>query len=339
MNDRFDELRQQYGCGPVQFSGADEALYNRHLLFDDVIDPFRATPREQFEAMARSLRDVISQRWLLTERTYEQRNPKRVYYLSMEFLLGRSLANNAINSQLAEVVLELIRGKSNVDPALIETEPDAGLGNGGLGRLAACFLDSMATMQLPAWATACAMNTASSSRPSRTAGNASSRTIGCGAQTRGRLQRLDEAVEVKLNCSFELRAGELRPDRRPAVDPDRHSLRPAGGRLRRQDHQYASPVGGGRAGLLRLSGIQPRRFRGRACRNAWPPNRSRVSSIPTTPPAWGRDCASCRNISSSPARWPISSGASGAATPIGMRFPRKSPFSSTIRTRRWPFPS
>ena len=91
MNDRFDELRQQYGCGPVQFSGADEALYNRHLLFDDVIDPFKATPREQFEAMARSLRDVISQRWLLTEKTYEQKNPKRVYYLSMEFLLGRSL--------------------------------------------------------------------------------------------------------------------------------------------------------------------------------------------------------------------------------------------------------
>ena len=52
MNDRLDELRQQYGCGPVQFSGADEALYNRHLLFDDVIDPFKATPREQFEAMA-----------------------------------------------------------------------------------------------------------------------------------------------------------------------------------------------------------------------------------------------------------------------------------------------
>ena len=58
MNDRLDTLRHQYGCGPVQFSGADEALYNRHLLFDDVIDPFKATPREQFEAMARSLRDV-----------------------------------------------------------------------------------------------------------------------------------------------------------------------------------------------------------------------------------------------------------------------------------------
>src|SRR4030095_4327665 len=149
MNDRFDELRQQYGCGPVQFSGADEALYNRHLLFDHVIDPFKATPRAQFDAMARSLRDIISQRWLLTERTYEQKNPKRVYYLSMEFLLGRMLANNAVNAQLAEIALEVVKGKRNVDPALLETEPDAGLGNGGLGRLAACFLDSMATLALP----------------------------------------------------------------------------------------------------------------------------------------------------------------------------------------------
>src|SRR5512138_1654668 len=151
MNDRFDELRHQYGCGPVQFSGADEALYNRHLLFDDVIDPFKATPREQYEAMARSLRDVISQRWVLTERTYEQKNPKRAYYLSMEFLLGRSLMNNAINAKLAEVALELVRGKRNVDPVLLEAEPDAGLGNGGLGRLAACFLDSMATLALPGY--------------------------------------------------------------------------------------------------------------------------------------------------------------------------------------------
>jgi starch phosphorylase len=211
MNDRFDELRQQYGCGPVQFSGADEALYNRHLLFDDVIDPFKATPREQFEAMARSLRDVISQRWLLTERTYEQKNPKRVYYLSMEFLLGRSLANNAINSQLAEVVLELIRGKSNVDPALIETEPDAGLGNGGLGRLAACFLDSMATLSLP-----------SMGYGLRYEYGIFKQTIKDGWQLEQpdnwlrradpwEVGRLDEAVEVKLNCAFDLRAGELQP--------------------------------------------------------------------------------------------------------------------------------
>ena len=211
MNDRLDELRHQYGCGPVQFSGADEALYNRHLLFDNVIDPFNAAPREQFEAMARSLRDVVSQRWLQTEKTYDQKNPKRVYYLSMEFLLGRSLMNNAINAKLAEVALELIKGKRNVDPALIETEPDAGLGNGGLGRLAACFLDSMATLGLPGMGYGL-----------RYEYGIFRQTIEDGWQVEQpdnwlrrpdpwEVARLEEAVEVKLNCSFELRAGALQP--------------------------------------------------------------------------------------------------------------------------------
>ena len=87
----------QYGCGPIQFSGTDDALYERHLLFDDIIAPATAGAREQFEAAARSGRDILSQRWVLTESTYDIRNPKRIYYLSMEFLIGRSLANNVTN--------------------------------------------------------------------------------------------------------------------------------------------------------------------------------------------------------------------------------------------------
>ena len=81
-------LTEQYGCGPVEFAGTDEALYERHLLFDNVVKLTAAGPRERFEAVARSVRDVLSQRWLLTEDTYERENPKRVYYLSMEFLIG-----------------------------------------------------------------------------------------------------------------------------------------------------------------------------------------------------------------------------------------------------------
>jgi glycogen phosphorylase len=211
MNDRFNELRQQYGYGPVQFSGADEALYNRHLLFDDVIDPFKATPREQFEAMARSLRDVISQRWLLTESTYKKENPKRVYYLSMEFLLGRSLVNNAINTQLAQIVLELIRGKANVDPALVETEPDAGLGNGGLGRLAACFLDSMATLALPGMGYGLRYEYGIFKQTIRDGWQFEQPDNWLRRADPWEVARLDEAVEVKLNCSFELRAGALQP--------------------------------------------------------------------------------------------------------------------------------
>ena len=91
------KLLKQYGCGPIQFVGTDNALYERHLVFDNVIDVPAAGSRERFEAFARSIRDILSQRWVRTEQTYDRQNPKRVYYLSMEFLLGRSLANNVTN--------------------------------------------------------------------------------------------------------------------------------------------------------------------------------------------------------------------------------------------------
>src|SRR5437016_841125 len=85
--DGVAKLLRQYGCGPVEFTGTDNALYERHLAFDQVLRPGAAGPRERFEAIARSVRDVLSQRWALTEDTYERENPKRVYYLSMEFLI------------------------------------------------------------------------------------------------------------------------------------------------------------------------------------------------------------------------------------------------------------
>ena len=79
------ELLEQYGCGPIRFSGHHDALFERHLLFDEIIHPSVAGGRERFEAAARSVRDVLSQRWLETEQTYDRLNPKRIYYLSMEF--------------------------------------------------------------------------------------------------------------------------------------------------------------------------------------------------------------------------------------------------------------
>src|SRR5215831_6502472 len=144
------DLLKQYGCGPIQLSGHSDALYERHLLFDDVIDPTFAEPRTRFEAVARSVRDVLSQRWVRTSRTHHLENPKRVYYLSMEFLIGRSFTNNVTNLLLDSFVRQAVRDRNLDWLGLIDQEPDAGLGNGGLGRLAACFLDSMATMQLPA---------------------------------------------------------------------------------------------------------------------------------------------------------------------------------------------
>jgi len=82
-SDHLSKLLVQYGCGPIQFSGTADALYERHLLFDRVIDPAETTPREHYEACARAVRDILSQRWVLTGKTYNQANAKRVYYLSM----------------------------------------------------------------------------------------------------------------------------------------------------------------------------------------------------------------------------------------------------------------
>src|SRR5258708_5905400 len=146
----FAKLLEQYGCGPIRFNGTGDALFERHLVFDNVSDPAELGPRQQYEAVARSLRDILAQRGRRPERPDDRENPKRGYYLPLEFLIGRSLANNILNLRLDPVARSIVdQGKLDW-PAVLDEEPDAGLGNGGLGRLAACFLDSMATMQLPA---------------------------------------------------------------------------------------------------------------------------------------------------------------------------------------------
>src|SRR5215813_1076907 len=100
----IEKLLDRYGCRPIHFSGERDSLYERHLLFDNVVDPATVGPRERFEAFALSVRDILSQRWVLTEKTYARENPKRIYYLSMEFLIGRSLANNLTNLLLDSIV-------------------------------------------------------------------------------------------------------------------------------------------------------------------------------------------------------------------------------------------
>jgi starch phosphorylase len=144
------ELIERYECGPVRFSGDRNASYERHLVLDHVIDATWAHPRQQYEALACALRDLLSQRWIKTRHTYNRENPKRVYYLSMEFLVGRSLTNNITNLAVEPLVREVMQREGIDLSRLAEMEPDAGLGNGGLGRLAACFIDSLATLQIPA---------------------------------------------------------------------------------------------------------------------------------------------------------------------------------------------
>src|SRR5581483_8748877 len=123
------EQLKQYGCGPVPIFGGEAAFYDRHLVFDRVIDPKVATARERFEALASSMRDILAQRWVLTKNTYMQNNVKRVYYLSLEFLLGRSLANNITNLLLDPVVKSALEHRGVDWLEVVEQEPDAGLGN------------------------------------------------------------------------------------------------------------------------------------------------------------------------------------------------------------------
>jgi starch phosphorylase len=204
-------LLQQYGCGPVQLTGDADALYERHLVFDNVMDLAAIGDRERFEAIARSVRDVLSQRWVRTEKTYERENPKRVYYLSMEFLVGRSLANNVTNLLLDDVAKEAIKQKNLDWFALLEQEPDAGLGNGGLGRLAACFLDSMATLQLPAMGYGLRYEYGIFKQSIQDGWQHELPDNWLRRPDPWEVKRLHETVEVKLNCSFEVRGGTLHP--------------------------------------------------------------------------------------------------------------------------------
>ena len=91
------EVYQRYGGDAFRFTETKGAMYERHLVFDRAIDPKVASGRERFEAFAHSVRDILAQRWVQTKTIYEQQNAKRIYYLSMEFLLGRSLNNNVTN--------------------------------------------------------------------------------------------------------------------------------------------------------------------------------------------------------------------------------------------------
>jgi starch phosphorylase len=134
----------------VKETAADGNWAERYLLWDHLVDPKLARPRQRFEGVAHFVRDLLADRWVKTRKDRERENPKRIYYLSMEFLIGRTLSNNIINL-LAEPQVQKALQREGLDwRQLAELEPDAGLGNGGLGRLAACFIDSMATLQFSA---------------------------------------------------------------------------------------------------------------------------------------------------------------------------------------------
>ncbi|XP_077143439.1 glycogen phosphorylase, muscle form [Ranitomeya variabilis] len=125
--------------------------FNRHLHFTLVKDRNVANPRDYYFALGHTVRDHLVGRWIRTQQHYYEHDPKRIYYLSLEFYMGRTLQNTMVNLGLENACDEATYQLGLDMEELEEIEEDAGLGNGGLGRLAACFLDSMATLGLAAY--------------------------------------------------------------------------------------------------------------------------------------------------------------------------------------------
>jgi glycogen phosphorylase len=148
MNNKHSAL--QHRLKKVSTVNQDEDWADRYLLCAHLVDPRHARVRQKFEAVSRLVRDLVADRWIQTQRAREAAESKRVHYLSLEFLLGRTLRNNMMNLNAEPLVHKALLELGWDLQELIEEEPDAGLGNGGLGRLAACFIDSLATLQYPA---------------------------------------------------------------------------------------------------------------------------------------------------------------------------------------------
>ena len=208
----------------------DDCLYDRRLVFDHVID--RKTPDPASSSRPSPPRSATSSPsgGSRPSRHYDRENPKQVYYLSMEFLIGRSLANNIINLLLSPLVVrEDLRSRSGrTGRRWSRQEPDAGLGNGGLGRLAACFIDSLATLHIPAigyglrYDYGIFRQELDDGYQVETTGPVADAPgpVGGGAAATRR-------CTVPLATPFEVQRGEIIVHRGPADAPARHPLRPA----------------------------------------------------------------------------------------------------------------
>jgi starch phosphorylase len=126
-----------------------QSAFRHHLRRTLAKDRYTATTRDRYYAFALAVRDRLIERWLATQQMHHKRMVKRIYYLSLEFLIGSSLEHNLMNLRLEDACRHALLDLGINWDELLEQEVDAGLGNGGLGRLAACFMDSLATLQLP----------------------------------------------------------------------------------------------------------------------------------------------------------------------------------------------
>ncbi len=124
--------------------------FRRHLTLSLGKRPDKSSDLDRYQALALSVRDLIMERWIATRDAYEEEQPRTVNYISLEFLMGRTLGNAMINLDVYDAVEAAMKELGFKLSALRDEEVDAGLGNGGLGRLAACFMDSLSTLDYPA---------------------------------------------------------------------------------------------------------------------------------------------------------------------------------------------
>jgi len=139
------------GIAQVENVATVKKNFNRHLHYTIIKDRHVSTPRDYYFSLANTVKDHLTSRWIRTQQHYYEKDPKRVYYLSLEFYMGRSLTNTMINLGIQGACDEAMYQVGLDIEDLESYEEDAGLGNGGLGRLAACFLDSMATLGMAAY--------------------------------------------------------------------------------------------------------------------------------------------------------------------------------------------
>jgi glycogen phosphorylase len=150
LTKKVNDSKGKKGAAKPSIASLKKAFHD-HILYTLAKDKFSATKLDLYKGLGLTVKDQLIKRWVRTQQTYYEVDAKRVYYISLEFLMGRLLLNNLINLQLKDEFARSVKQAGMELEDLAEMETDAGLGNGGLGRLAACFLDSMATMELPAY--------------------------------------------------------------------------------------------------------------------------------------------------------------------------------------------
>ncbi len=143
----MDVMRAWQGNDPESIAWG----FAGHLKYTLSKDRYTSTQHDRYVALAMTVRDRLIERWIKTQQKHHDVNAKRVYYLSLEFLMGRAMGNNVINMKLEDSVRSALNDMGYTWEDLRDEETDAGLGNGGLGRLAACFLDSLATLEIPSF--------------------------------------------------------------------------------------------------------------------------------------------------------------------------------------------